>query len=307
MTAALRQFTARDDLLHPESATGPLARESLALTAPLPEEELLLFLYLWREAGTRWGRFVFLAGTDATKPEYVSFDRSATYAGDDLRDFTVGGLRARQPEPLKVAEFAFFDGELDLSLRFEGVHAPFSYHDNADGLRSWVAHDRYEQSGRTSGRLRLRGREIVIDGMGHRDHSWGTRDWNYFQHWKWINAATPDGSLTLHCMLTDALGERLTNGYVNRGGRVARLVRADVTSELDTAMLHRRVTGTFVDETGAALALDAQHAAAWSMPIQHLFLNEVAMTATLDGRPATGHVEFGWPADYLTALRGGDT
>ena len=302
--APLRQFTPRDDLLHAESATGPLARESLALTAPLPEHELMLFVYVWREGGTRWGRFVFVAGPDPAKPEYVSFDGDAPYAGDDLRDFTVSGLHCRQLEPLKTAGFAFSDGELDLAFHFEGVHAPFSYHDNVDGLPSWFAHDRYEQSGRTTGRLVLRGREITIDGMGHRDHSWGTRDWNYFQHWKWINAATPDGELTLHCLLTDALGNRLTNGYINRGGTVTRLARAEVTTELDDAMLHRRIQGTFVDEAGGGLTLDTRYSAAWSMPIQHLFLNEVAMSATLDDRPAVGHVEFGWPASYVRGITG---
>ncbi len=63
MTATRQQtrFTPADDLLHDEvSAAGPLARESLLLTAPISEHELLVFLYLWREGGTKWGRFIEL-------------------------------------------------------------------------------------------------------------------------------------------------------------------------------------------------------------------------------------------------------
>ncbi len=302
MTTALRQFSPADDLLHAESAAGPLARESLAFTAPLPEHELLLFAYLWREGGTRWGRFVFVAGPDSTKPEYVSFSSDAAYAGDDLRDFTVSGLHCRQPEPLKVAELAFADGELDLALRFEGMHAPFTWHDNADGCPEWIAHDRYEQSGLTSGRMVLRGREVEFTGVGHRDHSWGTRNWNYLQHWKWMNAATPGGDLSLHCMLMNAKGRTLVNGYTNHGGVVSPIVAAHVDAELDERMMHRAVSGTFLDSTGAEMTLDAKYAAAWSMPIQSYTLNEVGMSALLDGRPATAHIELGWPTDYLTAL-----
>lgn len=301
-TAPLRQFTAQDDLLHPESATGPLARESLAFTAPLPEHGLLLFVYAWREGGMRWGRFVFVAGPDATKPEYVSFDADAAYSGQDLREFTVSGLHICQPEALRTAQIDLADGELELALRFEGVHAPFSWHDNAAGLRQWIAHDRYEQSCITSGRLALRGREIEFTGVGHRDHSWGTRDWRPFQHWKWMNAGTADGTLSLHAMQVYALGEEIVYGYLNRAGVVTRLTRIEVTAELDDTMMHRRVHGTVLDETGASMTFDAHAAAAWSMPIQHVLLNEVGMSAVLDGRPATAHVELGWPTDYVSAL-----
>lgn len=243
-----------------------------------------------------------MAGPDATKPEYVSFDGDATYAGDDLKDFTVSGLAIRQPEPLKTAEIEFADDELELSLHFAGIHAPFSWNDNAGGLREWIAHDRYEQSCVTTGRLALRGREIEFTGVGHRDHSWGTRDWRPFQHWKWMNAGTHDGTVSLHAMKLYALGEEIVYGYLNRAGVVTRVTHVDVAAELDEAMMHRRVHGTVTDETGAAMSFDAHAAAAWSMPIHTHTLNEVGMSAVLDGRPAVAHVEFGWPTAYLTAL-----
>lgn len=305
MIAPLTQFAPEDDLLHPESATGPLARESLAITAPIPEENLLAFVYVWREGGIKWGRFVFVAGPDSTKPEYLSYVADADYAGDDLREFTVSGLHCKQSEPLEVAEFAFSDGELDLALRFEGIHHPFTWRDNADGCPEWMAHNRYEQSGLTSGRLRLRGRDVQFTGIGHRDHSWGTRNWNYMMHWKWINAATPDGRLSLHATIMNSVGNTLLWGYVNRDGVLARVVHADVECELDEAMMHRRVAGTFRDETGVELTFDGRYAAGWGMPIHHLVLHEVGMSAVLDGAPAAAHVEMGWLADYVRGVVGG--
>jgi hypothetical protein len=299
----MRVFSAVDDLMHDEiSAAGPLARESIALTAPLPEQELLAFVYLWREGGVRWGRFVFVAGPDMDSPEFLSFEADAEYSGDDLRDFTLDGLHVRQTEPLRTAEFAFVAPGLELELRFDGIHAPFSWHDNENGCPTWVAHDRYEQSGLTRGRMVLHGREVTIAGVAHRDHSWGTRDWRPLQNWKWMNAATPDGSTSLHCMLYSAFGEQLVNGYINRDGLVSPIVSARASAKLDGRLYHRAVSGRYVDELGREMILDARFAAGWSMPIQHMLLNEVGMSAELDGAPATAHVEMGWPADYVQMM-----
>jgi hypothetical protein len=304
-TRELTRFTPDDDLLHDEvSAAGEHARESLLLTAPIPEEELLVFLYLWREGGSKWGRFVFVAGPDMTGPLFLSHADDVPFEGDDLRDFTVAGLHWRQPadEALRAAEVSFHGDGLDLEVRFEGIHQPFSWHDNADGCPDWVAHERFEQSGVTRGRLKLGDREVSFTGAGHRDHSWGTRNWNYLQHWKWMNAATPDGSASLHCMLMDVKGETLVNGYLNTKGVLSPIVRGEARADLDDRMIHRAVSGVFHDELGREMRLEARYAAGWSMPIQHLLLNEIGMVATLDDAPATAHVELGWPAEYVRNL-----
>src|SRR5581483_2325010 len=164
--ALAHRFTARDDLLHDVSQSGPHARESLLWTAPLPDDEQLVFVYMWREAGTRWGRFVFVGGTDMSEPEFLSFEDQADFSGGDLDDCVVGGLHVRQPEPLRVAELDFTGDGLRLELRFEGIHEPFSWHDNADGCPSWVADNRFEQSCLVSGTVTLGDRTFEINSSG---------------------------------------------------------------------------------------------------------------------------------------------
>jgi hypothetical protein len=302
-TRQLTRFTPDDDLLHDEvSASGPYARESLLLTAPIPDEELLVFLYLWREGGSKWGRFLFVGGPDMHEPLFVSHATDGEYSGDDLRDFTVAGLHWRQPEPLTTAEVSFSGEGLELSVRFEGIHEPFSWHDNADGCPDWVAHNRFEQSGLTRGSLTLGERRVEFSGAGHRDHSWGSRNWFMLQHWKWMNAATPDGSTSLHAMIMFVKGQILVNGYLNMDGMLAPIVSAEATADLDEEMIHRAVSGRFVDEQGREMRLESSYAAGWSMPIQHLLLNEIGMTGTLNGQPAVVHVELGWPAEYVRNL-----
>ena len=42
--------------------------------------------------------------------------------------------------------------------------------------------------------------------------------------------------------------------------------------------------------------------AGWSEPIQHLLLNEITMTVTLNGAAAMAHVESGRPTDHVRNL-----
>lgn len=298
MEPSRHRFTARDDLLHDVSQAGPDARESLAFTAPLPAEHLMMFLYLWREPGG-WGRFVFVAGPDMAEPEYLTFENDCTFEGSDLDDCVVGGLALRQPDPLRSAELALRADGLDLSVRFEGLHFPFSWHDNPSGCPEWAAQDRYEQSCSTSGHLRLGGRDIEFRGIGHRDHSWGPRRWNTVQHWKWINATTDDHRTSLHAMIGFVKGELLINGYISEDGKLSPVIAADATADLDERLVHRSVTGRFRDQLDRTVDLECAYSAGWSMPIHHLMLNEIGMVGTVNGSPAVAHVEMGWPAAYL--------
>jgi hypothetical protein len=117
-----------------------------------------------------------------------------------------------------------------------------------------------------------------------------------------MNAATPDGTASLHAMIMSVKGETLVNGYLNRDGLVSPIASARASATLDERMYHRALSGRFTDEAGREMTLECEYAAGWSMPIRHLLLNEIGMTATLDGRPAVAHVELGWPADYVRAL-----
>ena len=296
----MARFSEVDDLLH-DISHAPHGRESYLWTAPLPAHRLLVFAYAFRDADTdRFGRIVVVAGDEAREPLHLSVSDDHALEGDDMRDAVVGGLHVRQPEALRTAHIAYeSDDGTAFDVRFEGLHEPFSWHENEGGCPAWAADDRYEQSCRTSGTVRVDGREIAFDGFGHRDHSWGTRDWRALQHWKWMNATTSDGEASLHAWISFALGDVQVNGYVNRGGTVTPLVDLVAHADLDDHMLHTAVRATLIDADGGETVLEARRAAIWQMPIRHLYLNEAAMTATIDGREAVAHVELGWPQAYV--------
>jgi hypothetical protein len=300
----VRRFTAADDLLH-DVAPSEHGRESLFFVLPVPEHRLLGLVYLWRDAAPgNFGRLVAFAGDVAREPLALDVADGLALEGDDLDDCTVGGLHVRQPEPLRTAELRFAAGDVALDVRVRGLHEPFSWHDGADGCPPWAADDRFEQSVTTEGSFTVAGRTVEFTGIGHRDHSWGTRDWRALQHWKWINAATLDGELSVHAWTSYALGAEQVNGYVNRSGTVTPFAAVRAAAELDDAFMHRRVRGTFTATDGTAVELDATAVAGVPIPARHLLMHEVACDATLDGRPAVAQVELGWPASYVADFLG---
>ncbi len=54
------------------------------------------------------------------------------------------------------------------------------------GIRK-IAANHYEQSGLCKGLLTIGGKEIKINATGHRDHSWGIRDWHRPKGWTWLS------------------------------------------------------------------------------------------------------------------------
>jgi hypothetical protein len=296
----LRRFTAADDLLH-DIAGRQNGRESLFYVLPVPHERLLALAYVFKDESTgRFGRIVALADGVSPEPLFLDMAGDLELEGDDLDDFVVGGLHVRQPEPLQVAELSFLSADgFGLECRLEGTHAPFSWHDGPEGCPPWAADDRYEQSVRTRGTLTLPGRTVDCDSAGHRDHSWGTRDWRPLQHWKWINATAIDEDISLHGWISYALGDRQINGYVSRGGVVSPIVAAEARAQLDDTFMHTSVSGTFTTADGRRLPLEATSVAGLPIPARHMQMNEIACSATLDGHAAIAHIELGWPQSYI--------
>lgn len=97
------------------------------------------------------------------------------------------------------------------------------------------ASSHYECSGRISGIVRLAGRDHEVDGLCHRDHSWGTRRWDTLLNHRWMPGTFgPElsfGSIAWH----GVDGSLRQFGYLVRDGEVviADAVDMAVTIEAD--------------------------------------------------------------------------
>jgi hypothetical protein len=308
----------KDDLRH-RLAPGPHARESLFYNVLLPDEGLMIFVYTWVDAESRAGHLFAVVGDNDERLAFSAVD--GVPVGDrDFDDWAVGGMWLRHTDLLRTASLGFSgpagrsagrsadgpaDGPADgtggaeVSLRatFTGAHEAFDYASNEDGCPAFIADNRFEQSARVTGELVLAGRRIPFDTTGHRDHSWGTRDWDTLQDWKWVSAQAGGNVMQLH-----ARGETTRHGYVNRDGALAAVVDVRTSAEYDENWWQTGLRMTVRDAAGRQTELTARRYALLRFDAgDRLTLHEAGCTGTIDGRPALIHFEAGWDRSYAAA------
>jgi hypothetical protein len=148
------------------------------------------------------------------------------------------------------------------------------------------------------------GRRIEFDRIAHRDHSWGTRDWGFPQHWKWLLAHTPSGR-ALNAFVWIARGEWGFNGYVLRDGAPVAIARIDHRASYDDGMDQTRLEADLVDVEGVTTALTLESFGAVRMPHDDPFgtvIIEAACRSTIDGEAGGGQFETHWPLAYIEHL-----
>lgn len=286
-----------DDYRH-ELADRPHTRESIFYNIHLPEQGMSGFFYTWVDPKDKAGYVVTLYGDNG---EQLLFDHKDKLSArkQDFDAWTLGGLTIRHSKALEVAEIVYQGESSMVEMNFNALHRAFSYTENDNGCPPWLADDRFEQSGTVEGRLVVDGRRVDFNTTAHRDHSWGTRDWDSVHHWKWISGQA-GSHLTFNAMQTFALGKLWTNGYVNRGGNVWAITGIDVDSEFDAGFGQTKVDITLRSADGHSVEAKVERFSILPFaPGGGIVMHEAGCTGTAGGRDALVHVEMGWPQTYV--------
>ncbi|HEY5852621.1 MAG TPA: hypothetical protein VIW24_00875 [Aldersonia sp.] len=220
----------------------------------------------------------------------------------DFDQWHLDGATLAVGQPLHTAEARFDAADLAVHFTFESIHPAFDYGSNACGTPGYLADNRYEQTGRIAGSLRWQGKTYDFDGPGHRDQSWGTRDWDAIHHYKWIAASGTDCSANL--MWTMAEGEVDINGYLYLDGLQSPIIDASVSTDYGQGFVQDVVRADLIDEAGrsATLNLDRRHTLArWDVSPTFNF-SDTMFTGQLDGHHVQAYVEYTWPRSYLDHL-----
>jgi hypothetical protein len=223
---------------------------------------------------------------------------------DDLDDLTFDGLRLQQPEPLQSCVMTYRGKDVAIDFDFRGIHDAFSYLANPDGLPTWFAANRMEQTGRVRGSIEIGGRRIELDHIGHRDHSWGLRDWGVPQHWKWFVAYTP-GGVAVNGWIWIAKGEWGFGGYVARDGVAVPIRSIDHHADYDDQMRQQHLSATVTDIDGARTEVTLDVFGVVQLPSHNpmtTVIREAACRASIDGEPGAGQFETHWVGTYLDHL-----
>jgi hypothetical protein len=145
--------------------------------------------------------------------------------------------------------------------------------------------------------------------MGHRDHSWGVRDWGVPHHWKWFVAYTESGR-ALNGWIWIAKGEWGFAGYVVRDGVTYPIRHIDHHAEYGQQMRQRRLCATLTDITGARTELELDVFGVIELPTHdrlQTVIREGACRALIDGEQGAGQFETHWQGAYLDYISARDT
>jgi phosphohistidine swiveling domain-containing protein len=221
----------------------PLARESVYFNPQDSASGIGVVSSLGVKAGGRGEAVAVLTLPDGRV--LFAFARGKPVA--DHRGFAVGGLRAEWPPvrlhveaPMAEFEAAGFPSSpqamllaprtarVVIDLRFEPAcpavdFCPGLPERSRAALRPLGDHH-LEQSGRWRGEIRVDDRVFPFDGFGHRDHSWGLRDWNALDHSRLFAVSLGD-DLAVHALTLVAAGQPVEGGFVWRDGRAERVTR----------------------------------------------------------------------------------
>lgn len=276
-------------------------RDSLFWELIMPEERLGMQIYLYLTGHGRTGYNVVVWG-----PEPVAVKLAQGTVGDDMDfdDFEFEGLTVKQPELRRTCEVRYDSADVRVQFSFEALHDAFSYRVNPDGLPSWFAENRLEQTGHVTGFVEADGRRVEWDRIGHRDHSWGVRDWGVPQHWKWFIAYTESGRV-VNGWIWIARGEWGFAGYVVRDGVTVPVARIDHRAEYHDDMTQRRLAATVHDVAGGTTRVTLDVFGVVRLPThdpQGTVILEGACVAEIDGEPGAGQFETHWQGAYLDHL-----
>lgn len=147
---------------------------------------------------------------------------------------------------------------LSVNLTMNNFYPLTDFFPPSSGVGQDFAKDHYETSGRIRGSVRIDGHSFDVDGLYHRDHSWGLRKTMTVKSHRWFSGTFgPD--LSFGSVIWHASDESLLRvGYVVRDGQIQYATEVDAVTYLEPdGLTHRGGEGTWRMPGGGVLTLRA--------------------------------------------------
>jgi hypothetical protein len=216
------ELSGADESFHLPPTDDPWWTETSWYSFWVPERRLSGALYpLFRPNLGVASCSVYLWDAASDRPWQAPYARSRWHLPmpeSDLTDLDLAGLRYRCVEPFGKVELAYTDApDLAIELSWEAALPP-----HAIGLTATSGH--FDQPGRVTGTVRLRGEEIGVDCYAMRDRSWSVRpDEGTLRAGYAYATASPDAAF--HAMsLFGGEHDVVVGGYLVENGEVADVV-----------------------------------------------------------------------------------
>ncbi|MHA1264390.1 MAG: DUF7064 domain-containing protein [Candidatus Helarchaeota archaeon] len=155
---------------------------------------------------------------------------------------TIGNKRChfKLIEPHKKWQIEYKDRKHELKFEAIGRFKPFDYFEGRKmedfsaeyvDLLDTAAQRHYEQACICKGTFLTRktGESMDFEILGHRDHSWGIRDWVFIDRWNWISAQFADK--TVNIARIEVKGHLLIGGFISTAEGNRRVIDVNVETE----------------------------------------------------------------------------
>ncbi|HVA07706.1 MAG TPA: hypothetical protein VNG12_13290 [Acidimicrobiales bacterium] len=161
---------------------------------------------------------------------------------------------------------------LELDLRMRNFYPLTSFFPSSGSMVEDFAKNHYETSGTVSGTVTLDGHRYEIDGLCHRDHSWGTRLPSTLLSHRWVSG-TFGPSLSFGSIVWHSEDNAFVKtGYVVRDGEITLATDMEVVVWMEAdGLTHRGGQITWYLESGEELSLEANLVDAYVCHKHHVY------------------------------------
>jgi hypothetical protein len=181
-------------------------------------------------------------------------------------------------------------------ILFTPINRIYPYmNEGSDNIFSRIGTQHYEQFGTFSGTMALgRGNGKIRIGpcLGHRDHSWGIRDWSAVDRWRLFCCAFSK-DLAINLWEGRIASRDFVKGYVFDGSRNTAIIKSEVRTRYKKD--GRRPEGAIItvqDEAGREYEIRCKVLSCVTFPLKGSVLYETFSHMRCNGMTGTGLLEY---------------
>ncbi len=239
-------ITEQDVYFHTPTSDDPTWAETNYFGFYIPEENIHVGAYVQakQNLGAVLSSVTIFDGISNTPHEILYSDchMHLPLPKGNLDDFELdNGLSIKSTKPVMDYEIRFDGGDgVSFDVKYTALMEPYDIHDpdmdplagveqEGDVVSNHAYAGHWDQSGRVTGTLTIRGKTYNVDCVSSMDHSWGLRGEKQLKNFCWMNANF-ENDTSIHCLyLVDPNKldsyEAIVHGYVREGSKVYGLTR----------------------------------------------------------------------------------
>ncbi|MHA1264569.1 MAG: DUF7065 domain-containing protein [Candidatus Helarchaeota archaeon] len=250
-------ITDQDEHLHqPQSV--PLWRESYYFNVMDPENNIFSVAtmgYMPYEQESHYFAITYVDGhlfTHISFPKLKDKKEFKENPSDGIQSFTI--LKEHKEWEIEIKERRY-----RLSYKWKGRFPVYEYPGGWQ-TKNILEQAHYEQSGIVEGVFTFKdGKTRKISGYGHRDHSWGVRDWVQIDAWYWTSVQFQNGEIALNSWLNFVKGSYYTHGFISSAKENIPIRKIEVEAiEYDSNSAPKNSTFILIDQKGKEYRLTAE-------------------------------------------------